>query len=394
LRLLAETVPRLQKDAISGALAPLAREVAEEFADRLSPEERELLRALPGIRNKLLHVELSRAAGRVKNFAQELHDAEVIKIDLTTGDVARVRSTSTQEGGISGWLLESASSGSFAAGVRLFAHGIYILERLLGVWEEQGVAASAEQQDSGSDGESDSESRRAWSARTIALPDGLSELPWGPIAEMNAGERFASFVEELAREEQPTVAALGKRAAFALGEALELAPAAALYAIETVCARLCCMPASDAAQNAANDMISAGFYSLCGDAEAADLAKLFGAVAEGSTNPDSNAVKIRALYRVVRMCIACSGVEKLAPQVPTFLLSSLATLDQSVRERVTEADLAELLVQYGPRRAPGQRTAEGVVAQIMLRGRLLGVGPNHTEHHVLQRVRNALKAGA
>jgi hypothetical protein len=129
-RLLADKTSTLQKTCLSADLLPLCRAIANEYSAALSAEERHLLEALPGLRNKLLHVELSRAQGRVKPFIESLKDAGVTKVDLRTGDTVSVASSSTMQGRLFGWLLEAATSGAFTVAADLFLDGVVLVERL------------------------------------------------------------------------------------------------------------------------------------------------------------------------------------------------------------------------------------------------------------------------
>jgi hypothetical protein len=131
IRMLAERTPALKRDALKADLTPLCRSIVGHYAAKLASEDRALLVALPGIRNKLLHVEFSRAVGRIKPFSEELRDAEVLKADLVTGDVVSVPQSSTEDGTLFGWLLESARSGAFDSGAELFRRGITLAEMLL-----------------------------------------------------------------------------------------------------------------------------------------------------------------------------------------------------------------------------------------------------------------------
>lgn len=142
-RVLAEQSERLARRAVSEELTPLVRDLVDEHAARLEGDERTLLLALPGIRNKLFHAELSRAIGRLRRFDEELISAGVVKLDLDAGESSLVANTSTERSGVMGWLLESALRGGFRSGVERFAHGIALIERLLGIYPPDAFRARA-----------------------------------------------------------------------------------------------------------------------------------------------------------------------------------------------------------------------------------------------------------
>ena len=131
VRLLADKTPSLQNSSLSAELTPLCKDIAFDYASALVDEERRLLEALPGIRNKLLHIEFSRAQGRIKPFVDTLNDAGVVKVDLKTGETTRVATSSTTQGRLFGWLLEAGSSGALRGAADLFFDGIVLAERLM-----------------------------------------------------------------------------------------------------------------------------------------------------------------------------------------------------------------------------------------------------------------------
>lgn len=130
-RLLADKTASLRKRCISEKLDTLVARMADEYAHILAPDEFDLLRALPGIRNKLLHLELSRATGRIKPLTDSLREAGVTMLDLETGDVVSVANSATEDGRIFGWVLEGAASGAFEIAADKFLEGVVLLERLM-----------------------------------------------------------------------------------------------------------------------------------------------------------------------------------------------------------------------------------------------------------------------
>jgi len=130
VRLLADKTPSLQTSSLSAELTLLCKAIAVEYSTALTDEEHRLLEVLPGIRNKLLHIEFSRAQGRIKPFMDTLHDAGVMKVNLQTGETVRVATSSTTQGRLFGWLLEAGSSGALKAAADMFFGGILLAERL------------------------------------------------------------------------------------------------------------------------------------------------------------------------------------------------------------------------------------------------------------------------
>ena len=152
VRMLAETATRSSKvkqASLSADLSALIKMVVEYF--NASPDETKFLAAAAAMRNKLLHLELSRVLGRVESLIAQL-DALGIEVtkpdkgkvwsaDLETGDVARVDQTSTENDGIYGWMLENTFNGGFEAVVALMSHANTIIARLRDARVEQQLEA-------------------------------------------------------------------------------------------------------------------------------------------------------------------------------------------------------------------------------------------------------------
>lgn len=130
LRLLADSTPNLTRWALEPKLSKVLEPVLQEYGSKLSESETKLLRECVRLRNKLIHVELSRVTGRLVTFGEELDRGQVFQLGLDTGEVKKVDATSTKDGRIIGWLLESALSGAFDAGRRLFFDATVVLDRL------------------------------------------------------------------------------------------------------------------------------------------------------------------------------------------------------------------------------------------------------------------------
>lgn len=130
LRLLADNTPAISRHSLDPKLSKVLEHVLAEYAARLDEKQCDLLNECVRLRNKLLHAELSRVTGRLVNFGEELNRGQVAKIDLVSGEIQEVSKTKTQDGKIIGWVMESATSGAFAAGADVFFNGIVLLESL------------------------------------------------------------------------------------------------------------------------------------------------------------------------------------------------------------------------------------------------------------------------
>lgn len=136
VRMLADTDServKLQRAALSGDLTALIDQLCDEY--KAADEERAFLAAVAGLRNNLFHLKLSRVTGRVTPLAEQLVDEPLRKggvwmANLDTGKVGRVSTTSTEDGRIYGWLLESTTSRAFEAVERAAKRGAAILKSL------------------------------------------------------------------------------------------------------------------------------------------------------------------------------------------------------------------------------------------------------------------------
>jgi hypothetical protein len=125
-RLYADNTPKLRSVAFK-ELSVVVAAIVDHVRDRTRDEERAVLEKCVRVRNKLLHLELSRATGQLVSFGASLHGGSVAVADLATGKVALVSRTSTKDGRIFGWLLEASSSGAFVQAQKLFGRGIALV---------------------------------------------------------------------------------------------------------------------------------------------------------------------------------------------------------------------------------------------------------------------------
>jgi hypothetical protein len=134
-RVLADNWPGTQKIAFKD-LSPLIDELLEVHGHLLTTDEKKAVRDAVVVRNKLLHLELSRAAGKLVSLGVQLEQQRVWKLDVPAGLPAgdppqAVRDLSTENGRIYGWLLEAAHSGAFEQAQVVFQAGHAVLVKLI-----------------------------------------------------------------------------------------------------------------------------------------------------------------------------------------------------------------------------------------------------------------------
>ena len=136
VRLLADTDPGTppHRDAITGDLTALINTLCDHL--KASDEQRAFLIAFAKLRNDILHLKLSKAAGKITALAKSVDDLPSIRggkitmLNLENGTVHNVVGTSTATGAIYGWLMESATSGAFDAVVAASHKAVEILDQL------------------------------------------------------------------------------------------------------------------------------------------------------------------------------------------------------------------------------------------------------------------------
>jgi len=131
VRMLADVTPALRGEAFA-KLSNLVHAVCTHFVEAglLNHEGGERLRRCVVLRNKLLHLELSKATGQLESLGEELRANDVWMANLEDGSVGRVAETPTREGHIFGWLLQGWTSGAFAQTRDVFAGATRVLVQL------------------------------------------------------------------------------------------------------------------------------------------------------------------------------------------------------------------------------------------------------------------------
>jgi hypothetical protein len=126
----ADNTPDLQALAFKD-LSAVVDSIRTYVVGRTTEEERAVLDACVRVRNKLFHLELSRATGQLRAFGAEIGEAKVTMVNLADGAAFKVANSSTKDGRIYGWLMEATANGAFREGVALFKRGIALIGWLL-----------------------------------------------------------------------------------------------------------------------------------------------------------------------------------------------------------------------------------------------------------------------
>jgi hypothetical protein len=150
LRLLAGTIPTLQKYAHAKDLEDVEAKVGEYFDAHLSIEEKDTLRLCRQLRNKVLHSDFRAARDRLNKMGIATPSAGVKKLDvaglsidevfqkmggLTAGTEGELVSdtSSSAAGTVYGWLLEAGAAGDFQKAAEAFKGAGAIIDRLLDI---------------------------------------------------------------------------------------------------------------------------------------------------------------------------------------------------------------------------------------------------------------------
>jgi len=150
LRVLAGKVPGLEKYAHQKQLEDIEGELGKHFGAALSAEEKETLRLCRQLRNKVLHSDFYAMREKLKELGQQPGRVGVTKIDFPVPTVAEFArkmeavkagtegtvitdTSSTEAGGIYGWLFEVGGAGDFERACDAFKKSQAIVDRLSGV---------------------------------------------------------------------------------------------------------------------------------------------------------------------------------------------------------------------------------------------------------------------
>jgi len=132
---------------LSCGLTDLVDRLTTRFNASLSADDVALLTSCAVLRNRLLHLELSRHAGKLVSLGDQLSRGGVVMLDLsaddlptfaeqlqngnvTVGNPRTVSDTNMVTGRVYGWLAESAGSGAFWQSRARFHKAIDVIERL------------------------------------------------------------------------------------------------------------------------------------------------------------------------------------------------------------------------------------------------------------------------
>lgn len=146
------------KGAVSASLDPLTKDVLAWIVANTttSAEDCEKVTRAARLRNKLFHLELSRATGQLVSLDVQLNSEGVkmfswdgaATVEKVLGAIAAggapVARTATRDGLVFGWLLEASASGAFGAAARIFDEASQILERALPGYGEDDEAFTGE----------------------------------------------------------------------------------------------------------------------------------------------------------------------------------------------------------------------------------------------------------
>lgn len=130
IRLLADKTPEL-KPYVHKNLQFLEEKLYEHFSEKISDEELHILERTRPLRNRILHGNFSSAKNKLEETTKtELDRDNVHMMRFSTDEVKSVADTSIKEGGIFGWLLESATNGFFPEAFGIFEKANAIIYRI------------------------------------------------------------------------------------------------------------------------------------------------------------------------------------------------------------------------------------------------------------------------
>lgn len=146
MRLLAGKVPALQKYAHQRELGEIETDLLTHFANDLSAQDKETLRLVRQLRNKVLHSDFRAAREKLRELGIQTQSGGVRKVDLPEPTVAEatrkllaakerkegtpVSDTPSTE--VYGWLLEAGASGDLQRASDAFKRAAAIIDKLAG----------------------------------------------------------------------------------------------------------------------------------------------------------------------------------------------------------------------------------------------------------------------
>ena len=146
MRLLAGKVPALQKYAHQRELGEIETDLLTHFANDLSAQDKETLRLVRQLRNKVLHSDFRAAREKLQELGVQIESGGVTKIDLPTPTVAEVTKkllaakegkegtsvSDTPSTEVYGWLFEAGESGDLQKASDAFKRASAIIDKLAG----------------------------------------------------------------------------------------------------------------------------------------------------------------------------------------------------------------------------------------------------------------------
>jgi hypothetical protein len=160
LRMLSGKVSALEKYAHQKHLEDIEGELAKHFGAALSAKEKETLRLCRQLRNKVLHSDFYAMREKLKELGQQPGRVGVTKIEFPVPTVAEFEkkieavkagtegivvadTSSTDAGGIYGWLFEVGGAGDFERACDAFKKAQAIVDRLAG-WERSSQTSKSQ----------------------------------------------------------------------------------------------------------------------------------------------------------------------------------------------------------------------------------------------------------
>ncbi|MCC6806723.1 MAG: hypothetical protein IT381_04820 [Deltaproteobacteria bacterium] len=130
LRLFAGAHEELESFAHAYLLENVEAGIVKVFGDRLSEEEKNLLKDCRQLRNKVLHCDFRAVKKKLGTMGVAVASGGVTKMNLHTGESKLVSDSSIEDGGVFGWLLEAQTSGLLSEALNVFNKSVTLIRRL------------------------------------------------------------------------------------------------------------------------------------------------------------------------------------------------------------------------------------------------------------------------